>query len=82
MTVDDPSFHAAADALAGDGWCIVDDLLEPPKVAALAAECTAMHDARLLLPVFRSPVAWRVFDLLVALLMWTLAALLLLQPMA
>ncbi len=50
MTVDHPSFHAAADALAGDGWCIVDDLLEPPKVAALAAECTAMHDARLLLP--------------------------------
>ncbi len=40
------------------------------------------YGARLLLPVFRSPVAWRVFDLLVALLMWTLAALLLLQPMA
>ena len=26
MTVDHPSFHAAADALAGDGWGIVDDL--------------------------------------------------------
>ena len=50
MTVDHPSFHAAADALAGDGWGIVDDLLEPAQVAALAAECTALHDARRLLP--------------------------------
>ncbi|MBD8878874.1 amino acid transporter [Rhodanobacter sp. 7MK24] len=40
------------------------------------------YGARLLLPVFRSPVAWRVFDVLVALLMWGLATLLLLRPMA
>lgn len=40
------------------------------------------YGARLLLPVFRSPAAWRVFDVLVAVLMWVLAALLLWQPMA
>jgi len=40
------------------------------------------HGARLLLPVFRSPVAWRLFDVLVAVLMWVLATLLLWQPMA
>jgi SM-20-related protein len=50
MTVEHPSFHAAADALAGDGWGVVDGLLEPAQVAALGAECTALHDARLLLP--------------------------------
>ena len=40
------------------------------------------YGARLLLPVFRSPAAWRVFDVLVAALMWGLAILLLRQPMA
>ncbi|MGB3749270.1 MAG: 2OG-Fe(II) oxygenase [Rhodanobacter sp.] len=50
MMVEHPSFHAAADALAGDGWGVVDGLLEPAQVAALGAECTALHDARLLLP--------------------------------
>ena len=40
------------------------------------------YGARLLLPVFRSPSAWRVFDVLVAALMWGLAILLLRQPMA
>ena len=40
------------------------------------------HGARLLLPVFRSPAAWRLFDMLVAVLMWVLATLLLWQPMA
>jgi SM-20-related protein len=50
MTVEHPSFHAAADALAGEGWCLVGDLLEPAQVVALAAECTALHDARRLLP--------------------------------
>ena len=40
------------------------------------------HGARLLLPVFRSPAAWRLFDVLVAVLMWVLATLLLWQPMA
>jgi L-lysine exporter family protein LysE/ArgO len=40
------------------------------------------YGARALLPVFRSPVAWRAFDVLVALLMFALAALLLWQPVA
>lgn len=39
------------------------------------------YGARLLLPVFRSPVAWRVFDVAVAIFMLTLAVLLLFQPM-
>jgi L-lysine exporter family protein LysE/ArgO len=39
------------------------------------------YGARLLLPVFRSPAAWRAFDMLVAALMWGLASVLLLQPM-
>ncbi|WP_199098856.1 LysE/ArgO family amino acid transporter [Dyella sp. ASV21] len=39
------------------------------------------YGARLLLPVFRSPLAWRVFDVAVAVFMLTLAALLILQPM-
>lgn len=39
------------------------------------------YGARMLLPVFRSQVAWRVFDVLVALLMWGLATVLLLRPM-
>lgn len=39
------------------------------------------YGARLLLPVFRSPMAWRVFDVAVAIFMLTLAGLLLFQPM-
>jgi L-lysine exporter family protein LysE/ArgO len=39
------------------------------------------YGARVLLPVFRSPGAWRVFDVLVAAFMFTLAVLLLVQPM-
>lgn len=50
MNSGNSSFHAAADALATDGWCIVPDLLEPAQIRALAAECTAMHDAKLLRP--------------------------------
>jgi SM-20-related protein len=50
MNSGNSSFHAAADALATDGWCIVPDLLEPARIRALAAECTAMHDAKLLRP--------------------------------
>jgi len=54
-----------------------------------AGACTASvvwflslgYGARLLLPVFRSPVAWRVFDVAVAVFMLTLAAALLGQPM-
>lgn len=39
------------------------------------------YGARVLLPVFRSPLAWRVFDVLVAAFMLLLAVLLLVQPM-
>lgn len=38
------------------------------------------YGARLLLPVFRSPLAWRVFDVAVAVFMLTLAVVLLRQP--
>lgn len=40
------------------------------------------YGARVLLPVFRSPVAWRVFDVAVAAFMWLLAVALLIQPVA
>ncbi|WP_109124140.1 LysE/ArgO family amino acid transporter [Dyella sp. C11] len=40
------------------------------------------YGARLLLPVFRSPRAWRVFDVAVAIFMLVLAAMLLRQPVA
>lgn len=40
------------------------------------------YGARVLLPIFRSPVAWRVFDVAVAAFMLTLAAVLLCQPVA
>ena len=38
------------------------------------------YGARFLLPIFRSSVAWRIFDVAVAAFMLTLAALLLMQP--
>lgn len=38
------------------------------------------YGARLLAPVFARPVAWRVLDAGVALVMWTIAATLILQP--
>jgi L-lysine exporter family protein LysE/ArgO len=40
------------------------------------------YGARLLLPVFRSPLAWRVFDVAIAVFMLTLAVVLLRQPVA
>lgn len=40
------------------------------------------YGARALLPIFRSQIAWRVFDVAVAAFMLTLAAVLLFQPMA
>lgn len=43
-------FRAAADALATDGWCLLADLMNPSQTQALAGECAAMHDAKLLLP--------------------------------
>jgi L-lysine exporter family protein LysE/ArgO len=39
------------------------------------------YGARALLPVFRSPLAWRVFDVLIAAFMFVLAAVLLMQPL-
>jgi len=50
MNSGNSSFHAAADALASDGWCVVHDLLEPAQIRALAAECAALHDAGQLQP--------------------------------
>jgi len=44
------SFLAAANALAADGWCVLDDWLEPAQVRALAEECAALHDAQRLQP--------------------------------
>ena len=43
-------FRAAADALATDGWCLLTNLMDPAQTQALASECAAMHDAKLLLP--------------------------------
>lgn len=40
------------------------------------------YGARLLLPVFRNPMVWRVFDVAVAAFMFALAGLLLAQPVA
>jgi SM-20-related protein len=39
-------FRTAADALAGDGWCVLTGLLAPARTLALAAECAALHAAR------------------------------------
>lgn len=51
MSTATPSdFQVMADALATDGWCVSTGLLEPAQMRALAAECAAMHDAKLLLP--------------------------------
>jgi len=43
-------FQAAADALATDGWCVLDPLLPAEATAALAAECAAMHAAQQMRP--------------------------------
>lgn len=45
-----PTFHTAADALAAEGWCVLPGLLTRSQTRALASECMAMHDARLLAP--------------------------------
>lgn len=50
MTTDRFDFKAAASLLAADGWCLVPDLMDPAQTRALARECAAMHDAKLLLP--------------------------------
>ncbi len=43
-------FRTAADALAGDGWCVLADLLAPAQTRALADECAALYAARQLAP--------------------------------
>ena len=43
-------FRTAADALAGDGWCVLTGLLAPAQTRALANECAALHAARRLVP--------------------------------
>ncbi|AGG87228.1 2OG-Fe(II) oxygenase [Rhodanobacter denitrificans] len=43
-------FRTAADALAGDGWCVLTELLAPAQTHALADECTALYAARRLAP--------------------------------
>ena len=49
--MDDASlFRTAADALAGDGWCVLTELLTPAQTRALADECTALYAARRLAP--------------------------------
>jgi SM-20-related protein len=50
MTSGTHEFSAAANALAAEGWCLVPNLMEPMQTRALARECAAMHDAKLLLP--------------------------------
>jgi SM-20-related protein len=50
MTSGTHEFSAAAYALAAEGWCLVPNLLESMQTRALARECAAMHDAKLLLP--------------------------------
>ena len=50
MTIDRFDFKAAASALAVDGWCVQPGLLSAGQTRALATECAAMHDAKLLLP--------------------------------
>lgn len=44
------AFANAAATLASAGWCVLPGLLSPAQTQALATECAAMHDARLLLP--------------------------------
>ena len=43
-------FRAAADALASDGWCVFAGLMDLAQTHALAVECAAMHEGKLLLP--------------------------------
>jgi SM-20-related protein len=50
MTIRSTAFITAAAALAADGWCVLPGLLSASQTQALADECAAMHDARLLLP--------------------------------
>ena len=48
MTLPADAFAPTLSALAADGWCLLQHLLTPAQTAALAAECSAMHEAQLL----------------------------------
>ena len=50
MITDPFDVQAAANALAADGWCVQPGLMSAAQTRALASECAAMHDAKLLLP--------------------------------
>lgn len=50
MTTRSHEFTTATSALVADGWCVLPNLLPLAQTRALAVECTAMHDAKLLLP--------------------------------
>lgn len=50
MTIDRFDFQSAASALAANGWCVQPGLLSAGQTRALATECAAMHDAKLLRP--------------------------------
>lgn len=50
MTTRSHEFTTATSALAADGWCVLPNLLPLAQTRALAGECAAMHDAKLLLP--------------------------------
>ena len=43
-------FRTAADALAGEGWCVLGGLLTPVQTRALADECVALQAAQRLAP--------------------------------
>ena len=50
MTPLSDRFEAAADALASDGWCVLEQLLPHEATEALARECAAMHAAQQMTP--------------------------------
>ena len=50
METQSARFEAAADALARDGWCVVERLLPDAATDALARECAGMHKARRMTP--------------------------------
>lgn len=50
MTDSIEGFTAAADALAGRGWCVMHDLLTPARTRALSDECAALHAGSQLVP--------------------------------
>lgn len=50
MNTRSEALKIATTALATDGWCVLPDLMSALQTRALADECAAMHEARLLRP--------------------------------